>query len=49
MSCNNKVKDTSQKLIGLKQLKEFISEIFASKFKYDAKCKELQVPIETME
>lgn len=37
----NQDKSKETKFIGLKPLKEVISDIFNTKFKYDTKCKEL--------
>ncbi|XQJ27700.1 Leucine rich repeat/Leucine Rich Repeat/Leucine Rich repeats (2 copies), putative [Leishmania guyanensis] len=40
---------TFTKVLSLKQLKEIIEDIYTSKVKYDGKCKQNQLPRETME
>ncbi len=40
---------SQQKIIPLKQLKDVICDIYAQKIKYDIKCRESNLPIETME
>ena len=40
---------TAGRVLSLKQLKDVIEEIYASKAKFDQKCKETQLPRETME
>ena len=37
------------KILPLKQLKDTIQDIYAQKIKYDLKCRESRLPIETME
>lgn len=46
---NQALTSKQQRVLPLKQIKEIINDIFNSKFKYDAKCRETQMPIETME
>ena len=50
LSPSNKNQTVSEaKVLPLKQLRDTITDIFQQKQVYDAKCKELQMPIETME
>jgi len=37
------------KLVPLKQLKDIINDIYSQKIKYDKKCRDSKLPIETME
>lgn len=38
-----------QKVLPLKQLKDIIQDIYSQKVKYDIKCNDSQLPLETME
>ncbi|CDW87543.1 UNKNOWN [Stylonychia lemnae] len=40
---------TNHKILPLKQLKDIINDIYQQKIKYDVKCRESRLPIETME
>ncbi|CDW83017.1 UNKNOWN [Stylonychia lemnae] len=42
-------KQNEPKALGIRQTKEIITEVFNTKIVYDQKCRELQMPIETME
>lgn len=39
----------SSKILPLKQLKDVITDMYSQKVKYDQKCRDSQLPIETME
>ena len=39
----------NQKILPLKQLKDIINDIYQQKIKYDIKCRESKLPVETME
>ena len=52
-SCGGKngvfYQNNNYKVMSLKQLKEFIVEVFDAKFKHDQKCQEVAGPLETMD
>lgn len=41
--------NANHKTLPLKQLKDIINDIYQQKIKYDIKCRESKLPIETME
>ena len=43
------INSTRQQLISLKTLKDFINELYVSKFQYDIKCAKFKLPKETLE
>ena len=43
------MQSASAKILPLKQLKDVITDIYLQKVKYDQKCRDSHLPIETME
>ena len=46
---NGGSQNSSGKVLPLKQLKDVINDIYQQKIKYDIKCRESKLPVETME
>ena len=46
---NTNINTSRQQLISLKSLKDFINELYESKFQYDIKCTKFKLPKETLE